>query len=235
MAMATRGPVVNRLIAGLPRAERNRILEDCERVDLVFGSTLCEPGKSFQYVYFPLTAFVSLVETVGNHRPLEVGLVGNEGMLGVTLALGVDAARLRGVVQGPGVALRMSASDLKSSLRTSPHLLRTLNRYMYVLMAQMSQIAACSCFHAVEARLARWLLMMHDRAHTDHFHLTHELLADTLGVRRSAVTISAGVLQKKKLIRYRRGEISILDREGLEAATCECYGIVVDDYTRLLS
>jgi hypothetical protein len=234
MAMAMGGAVVNRLLAGLPQAERNRMLADCERVELEFGSTLCEPGKPFKHVYFPLTASVSLVETVGGHLPLEVGMVGNEGMLGVTLVLGVDTARQRGVVQGPGYALRMSASDLKTRLRNSPLLQRTLNRYLYVLVAQISQIAACTCFHEVEARLARWLLMTHDRAHADHFYLTHALLADTLGVRRSAVTISAGVLQKKKLIHYRRGEISILDREGLEAVTCECYGAVVGDYARVL-
>lgn len=227
--------VTNQLLAGLPRAERARVLSCCETVDLVFGTILCEPEQPLRQVYFPLTGFISLVAIVQGHPPLEMGLIGSEGMHGATLVLGVDAAPLRGVVQGSGTALRMSSAQLLRTLRDCPVLLRTIKRYLYVLMAQLSQTAGCTRFHEVEARLARWLLMTHDRAHADHFHLTHEFLADMLGVRRSGVTIAAGTLQRRKLISYTRGEISVLDRKGLEGASCECYDAVIDDYARLLA
>lgn len=228
-------PVTNQLISGLPRKDRNRILKTCARVELVFGETLCEPEQAFEHVYFPLGGFISLVATVDKHQPLEMGLIGSEGMLGVTLMLGVDAAPLRGVVQGSGSALRMTAAQLRRELRASPALVRTLSRYLYVLMAQLSQTAGCTRFHEIQPRLARWLLMTHDRAHADHFHLTHEFLADMLGVHRSAVTIAAGGLQRRKLIQYTRGEITILDRRGLEGASCECYAAVVRDYRQSLA
>jgi CRP-like cAMP-binding protein len=173
--------------------------------------------------------------TVGGHPPLEMGLIGNEGMLGATLVLGVNAAPLHAVVQGSGTALRMTAPHLRLALRDGPALLRMLNRYLYVLMAQLSQTAACTHFHEVDARLARWLLMTHDRAHADHFHLTHQFLADMIGVQRSAVTIAAGMLQQQKLIHYTRGEITVLDRPGLEAVSCECYDAVIEDYSRLFA
>jgi CRP-like cAMP-binding protein len=225
--------LVNRLIEGLPPRARNRILERCKPVDLVFGAVLCQSGKPFRHVYFPLTGFISTLGNVAGHPPLEMRLIGNEGMLGVTLVLGVGTAPLRAVVQGSGTALRMTAIQLRRELRESPALLRMLNRYLYVVMAQLSQTAACNRFHEVEARLARSLLMMHDRAHSDCFHLTHAFLADMLGVRRSGVTIAAGALQKRRLIRYARGEIRILDRQRLEAASCECYAALIADYAQV--
>jgi len=228
-------PVVNRLIAGLPRLERRGFLERCEVVDLVFGAVLCEPDEPYRYVYFPLTGFISLVAMVTGHQPLEMRLIGSEGMLGVTLALGVNTTPLRGVVQGTGTALRMSAAKFRRELRASPPLLRALNRYLYVLMAQLSQVAGCNRFHEVQSRLAFWLLMTHDRANSNQFHLTHQFLADMLGVQRSAVTIAAGALQKKKLISYSRGEISVLSRNGLESASCECYDTVIRHYTQLFA
>lgn len=234
MANAAVLPVTNNLIDGLPHKERNRTLKLCEPVDMVFGSILCEPNQTFAQVYFPLTGFISLVATVGAHPPLEMGLIGNEGMLGVTLALGIDIVPMRAVVQGSGTALRMTADRFRQECRDNSPMQRTSNRYLYVLMAQLSQTVSCTRFHAVEARLARWLLMTHDRAHADHFHLTHEFLADMLGVRRSGITVAAGVLQTRKLISYTRGEITILDRKGLEAVACECYAAVVDDYQRLI-
>jgi CRP-like cAMP-binding protein len=227
--------VDNRLIGTLPHKERNRILKRCDPVDLVFGTILCEPDQPLRYVYFPLTGVISLMATVGGHPPLEMGLIGNEGMLGATLVLGVNAAPLHAVVQGSGTALRMTAPHLRLALRDGPALLRMLNRYLYVLMAQLSQTAACTHFHEVDARLARWLLMTHDRAHADHFHLTHQFLADMIGVQRSAVTIAAGMLQQQKLIHYTRGEITVLDRPGLEAVSCECYDAVIEDYSRLFA
>ncbi len=225
--------VVNRLIDGLPRKERSRLLSHCAPVELACGTILCEADQLFRHVYFPLTGFISLVATVDGHQPLEIGLIGNEGMLGMTLALGVNAIPLRGVVQGAGTALRMTASQLRRDLHDSPALLRTLNRYLYAVMAQLSQSAVCTRFHEIEPRLARWLLLTHDRAHADHFHLTHQFLADMLGVQRSAITIAAGALQNRKLIHYTRGEISILSRKGLEAASCECYNAVIEDYEKL--
>jgi CRP-like cAMP-binding protein len=226
--------VANRLIENLPREDRSRIEQLCEPVDLVFGAVLCKRDQQLRYVYFPVTGFISLVTTLVGHRPLEMGLIGNEGMLGVTLMLGVDSAPMDAVVQGAGTALRMTAVQLRHELRDNPLLQRTLNRYLFVLMVQLAQSSACTHFHEIEPRLACWLLLTHDRAHADHFYLTHEFLADMLGVRRSGVTVAAGALQLRKLIRYRRGEISILDRDGLEAASCECYGALADDYARLL-
>lgn len=235
MSAAIRGPVVNQLLASLPHQESARVLACCEPVDLVFGSILCEPEQALRHLYFPLTGFISLVTTLRDHQPLEMGLIGNEGMLGATLVLGVNSVPMRAVVQGSGTALRISATDFRRELQECPELLRLLNRYLYVLMAQLSQTAACTHFHEIEPRLARWLLMTHDRAHADHFYLTHEYLADMLGVRRSGVTVAAGALQLRGLIHYTRGEISILDRKGLEAASCECYDATIDDYAQLLS
>jgi CRP-like cAMP-binding protein len=219
----------------LPRNARNRLLDRCEPVDLVLGTILCEPNQPFRHVHLPLTGFISLVTTMGGRPPLEMGLIGNEGMLGVTLVLGINTAPLRAVVQGTGTALRMTVPQFRLEMRDSAGLLRTLNRYLYVLMAQLSQTVVCTRFHEVPARLARWLLMTHDRAQADHFHLTHQFLADMLGVRRSAVTIAAGALQRRKLIRYSRGEIRILDRGALEGASCECYDAGMKEYTRLLA
>lgn len=227
--------LLNRLIERLPRRERRKVLALCEPVDLSFGAVLCKPGEHYSYVYFPVTGFISLVATIHDHEPLELGLIGNEGMLGATLALGIGTAPVRGVVQGSGTALRMTASHFRHGLHDHPGLLRTLNRYLYVSMTQLSQMVACNRFHEVEARLVRWLLMTHDRAHADQFHLTHQFLADMLGVRRSAVTIAAGMLQKRGFIHYSRGEITILSRVGLEAASCECYKAVIHDYSRLLT
>jgi CRP-like cAMP-binding protein len=227
--------LVNRLIEALPDEERNRLLERCESVELPFGAILCEPDAPYEYVYFPVAGFISLVMQLGKHRPLEMALIGNEGMLGVTLALGVAVAPMRAVVQGAGNTLRMSAEQLRQELPNSPRLLRALHRYLYVLLAQFSRTAACTHFHEIEPRLARLLLMTHDRARADHFHLTHQCLAAMLGVRRSGVTIAAGALQQRGLIHYIRGEISILERRGLEAASCECYDALIADYAQLFA
>lgn len=223
MSVATALPGGNRLIESLPRSERIRVAASCEAFELVPGAVLCQPGKPIRHAYFPLSGCVSQVATVSGHPPFELGLTGSEGMLGLTLVLGVANAPLQAVVEAAGVALRMPAASLRRCLDESPGLRRALNRHLYVLLGQLARTAACTGFHDVEARLARWLLMSHDRAHADHFRLTHEALGDMLGVQRSAVTIAAGQLQKAGLISYSRGEISILDRPGLEAMSCECY------------
>ena len=230
--MSVKAPlqILSRLIEGLPSKQRKQLLNGCEPVDLVFGNVLHEANQPIRHVYFPLSGFVSLVTTLDGHQPLEMGLIGNEGMLGATLALGIGQAPMRAVVQGSGSALRISSQLFKQELLSSPALLRALKRYLYVVMTQLSQSAACTHFHEIEPRLARWLLMTHDRAHADHFHLTHEYLADMLGVRRSGVSIAAAAMQARGLISYSRGEIHILDRPGLELAACECYAALQADY-----
>lgn len=217
---------INRLLEELPRKDQQRALKRCESVLLVVGTILCEMDEPLRHVYFPVTGFISLVTTASGHEPLEIGLIGNEGMLGVTAVLGVDSAPQRAVVQGAGTALRMSKAQFAEELHKNPHLARSLNRYLYGWVVQLSQNTVCNRFHEVEARLARWLLMTQDRAHSDDFNLTHEFLANMLGVRRSAVTIAAGGLRRRRLIQYVRGEIRILDREGLESVSCECYDAI---------
>lgn len=229
-----RAPAANLLLAGLPRKDRLHLLASCETVELTFADVLCEAEDRISYVYFPADSFISLVIPLNSLASLEVELVGNEGMVGVPLVLGVHASPLRVVVQGAGSALRMTAAAFLDELELSPALRNKLQRYAFVLLAQLAQTAACNRFHSLDARLARWLLMMHDRAHADEFYLTHEVLARMLGVRRVGVTNAAGLLQERKLVRYRRGNITILDRNGLEAASCECYRAVTDTYKKVL-
>lgn len=214
---------VNRLIEALPQKHRLNLISRSEPVDLVFGETLCEPDQPFRFVYFPLGGYVSLRRLIEGGRPLEMDLVGNEGMIGATLALGINSAHLQGLVQQAGPALRMDVSQFRRQLRDTPALTRAIKAYLHEMLGQISSAGACIHFHEIDKRLARWLLMTHDRAHSDHFHLTHKLLADTLGVQRSAVTIAAGELRKKAIINYSRGEITILDRSALEAVSCGCY------------
>jgi CRP-like cAMP-binding protein len=213
----------NRLLLHLPRRDRERFLAGCERVDLRFGDILYERDERIRHAYFPLSGFVSLIVALDDGAELEVGIVGDEGMLGTSLVLGIANSSQRAVVQGAGSTLRMSAAAFRRHCRECVALRGTLQRYIDVLMGQLAQTAACTGYHVVEARVARWLLLSRDRAHRDEFHLTHELLASMLGVRRVGVTQAAWGLQERGLIEYRRGDITILDYVGLKKASCPCY------------
>ena len=222
----------NRLLALLPPNERERILTDATLVDLTFGSILCEPGDCIKHVHFPITGFISLLTTVDDHT-LEVGMIGDEGMCGHSLVLGIDETPLRALVQGSGKSLQLKASTFQEHLKSSPALRQLMLGYVYVLIGQLAQTAACTRFHRVEARLARWLLMTRDRAHAESFDVTQVFLASMLGVRRVGVTAAARVLQSQGLIRYSRGHMAILDRNGLEAAACVCYRSDIEIYRRM--
>lgn len=224
----------NRLLAALPRRDLRHLLARCERVDLVPSNVLHEPGKRIRHVYFPISSFITQITPINRHERLEVGLVGDEGMLGTSLVLGVSAARTLALVQGAGAAWQMAAGPFRLEIAHSAALQRGLQRYVHVLMCQLAQTAACNRFHVVEARLARWLLMTRDRAHSDDFHVTHELLAYILGVRRAGITRAASSLQRRKLIRYRRGDMSIVDRRGLQGVACACYAIDRETYTNVM-
>jgi CRP-like cAMP-binding protein len=219
-------PIANSLLAALPRKDYQRLLSGLEPVTLAFGEILYEPGEPIRQVYFPSDSLVSLLTLVEGHMPLEIGLVGREGMLGIPVALGINDSPVRALVQGTGTALRMTAASLRSEYGKCGALHKELNRYIHERIVQITQTAACNRFHPIEARLARWLLMTRDRMGTNHFRHTQELLGNMLGVLRVAVTHAAGALQRRKLISYRRGEINILDGRGLEAAACRCYQIV---------
>jgi len=224
LALAGR-QIANSLLAALPRRDYQGLLPELEPVTLTYGETLYQPGERIRHVYFPGDCHVSLLVAVQD-KALEVGMVGREGMVGIGLAMGVEDSPVRALVQGTGTALCMKAGPFRDALAGCPALQRELYRYAYAKLAQARQSAVCNRFHSVPQRLARWLLMTRDRVRSDHFHLTHEFLADMLGVRRSGVTNAATDLQRRNLISYRRGDITILDRKGLAAASCLCYEIV---------
>jgi CRP-like cAMP-binding protein len=215
----------NTILAALPQPELDHIFECCERVELVQDQLLQKTGEPVREVYFPLDSFILLAAGPDAHDALGVGLVGHEGVLGAWLLLGVDTSPLLARVQGGGSAMRMAAEDFERVLAQCPVLERRLRVYLHQIICQLAQTAVCAVFHVVEVRLAYWLLMIHDCARSDRFYLTHDRLARMLGVRRSGVTTAAGILQRGKLVNYSRGHIVILDRRGLEKASCGCYRI----------
>jgi CRP-like cAMP-binding protein len=223
-------PIRNQLLAALPREEYERLLPRLESVPLPFMGVLYEGGETIRHVYFPGDGLISLLVILGDEAVREIGVVGNEGMLGTALALGMKTATTRALVQLPGSAMRMEAGALTDELGRGGALPNVLRRYSHALFTQVSQSAACVSTHAVDKRLSRWLLMTHDHAPGDEFEMKHEFMAMMLGVTRSVVTRAAGLLQKEEMIRYTRGRVTVLDRHGLEATACECYGVVKAEY-----
>lgn len=225
----------NLLLAALPPADLARLAPLFESVSVEVGEVMYEAGAPLQHIYFPHDSLISLLGVAEGRMTLEVGLVGREGMLGATVALGHDVSHVRAIVQRAGSASRMDSAAFRAEFTRNPSLQRMLYRYTDSLLAQAIQIAVCSRFHVLEARLARSLLVTRDRLQSDKFHLTHEFLAHALGVRRVGVTKAASALQQQGLIIYSRGNIEILDVPGLAASSCKCYEIVKEAGTDALS
>ena len=237
MAQVTREgpPPENRVLAALPSLEYKKLLPDLEPIPLIFGAKVFEPGEIIRHVYFPTSGIVSLLATTEENSTLEVGIVGNEGMVGVPAFMRVKTSRTLAVVQGAGSALRMKVGVFRKTLDNGSALPLLLLSYTHSMLTQISQAAVCNRFHPIDARLARWLLMTGDRMGDDEFQVTQEFLSNMLGVRREGVNRAAASLQRKKLVRYSRGTLTILKRTGLEAVACECYKIIKDEYETLFS
>lgn len=213
----------NLLLSSLDAAQQLLFFDQCELVQLEFGKQLCRPDENYRFLYFPLTGFISLIAKLKGHPPLEMGLIGYEGMLGATLVLQNRQVPLEAIVQGEGQAWRIQVVLFEQFLKKHPALQHIMHCYLFRLMTQLSANAVCAHFHQIEQRLARWLLMSHDRSQQHELYLTHQFLAEMLGVRRSGITVAAGDLQLKGLIHYQRGHVRILDRPGLLQQSCSCY------------
>ncbi len=224
----------NRLLAALPDDERQRLAAHLELVELTLRQLLYEPGKPIEHVYFPVDAVLSVLAVMDDGQAVEVATVGNEGMVGIPVFLGVSVSPGLSFCQLPGRALRMPAGAFRELANGAGAFQQVLQRYTYAFFTQLSQGSACNRLHHMDQRLARWLLLTHDRVGRDQFLLTQEFIAQMLGVRRATVTEAAGRLQRDGLITYRRGILTIADRKGLEAASCECYRIISDEHTRLI-
>jgi CRP-like cAMP-binding protein len=225
-------PIKNQLLAALPARDYKRLLPHLEYVSLPFMEVLYESGEPIKHVYFPDDGLISLLVVMKDETPREVALIGNEGMLGIPVVLGMNATPTRALIQMPGSAMRMKAGFLRDELKRGGALRDILQRYAHALFTQVAQSAACTGTHQVDKRLSRWLIMTHDRAPEDAFEMKHEFLAMMLGVTRSVVTRAAGSLQHKKMIHYTRGQVTVLDRRRLEATACECYEAVKEEYAR---
>jgi CRP-like cAMP-binding protein len=227
-------PGKNRLLAALPRDEYDRLHPNLEKVSLPLKEILYESNGPIPHVFFPLNGVVSLVILMEGGFTLEVGTIGNEGMVGTPVFLGSESSPTRAISQVPGEALRMETKVFQGEMKLGGRLYGLVQRYTQAMINQISQSTVCNRRHAVQKRMCRWLLMSHDRVGTDEFQLTQEFLAQMLGVRRPTVSAVAGILQKAGLISYHRGTITVLDRNGLEAASCECYEVVAKELDRLL-
>lgn len=225
---------MNHLIAALPEDEFTRINPSLEPVSLSLGEVIYESGEQLEYIFFPTTAIISLLYIMENGSTAEIGMSGNDGLVGIALYMGGSTTPSRAVVQSAGNAFRMPSKALKEEFTRGGVFQKVLLRYTQSLMTQISQTAVCNRLHTVEQQLCRWLLINHDLLRTNKLIMTHDLIANMLGVRREGVSIAAGRLQEKGLIKYVRGTITMLDREALELAACECYRVVRDEYDRLL-
>jgi CRP-like cAMP-binding protein len=225
-------PIQNQLLAALPAKDYKRLLPHLEPVRLPFMEVLYESGDAIEHVYFPNDGLLSLLVVMKDRTLREIGVIGREGMLGVAVALGMKATPNRALIQLPGSAMRMKADTLRDELKRGGALQDVLQHYAHSLFTQVSQSAACASAHTLNKRLSRWLVMTHDHAPGDEFEMKHEFLAMMLGATRSVVTRAAGLLQDEKIIRYTRGQMTILDRSRLEATACECYAVVKAEYAR---
>jgi CRP-like cAMP-binding protein len=213
----------NRLLELLPRRDRTRLLAACQLIELKSGEVLREPGQRIRHVYFPAGSAVSLLAPTAAGNTLEVAVIGDEGVLGISVAFGINIGSQRALVNRAGPAWRIPAPVFCREFERSARLRRLLSRYIYVVMAQLAQTAVCSSFHDVTARLARWLLVTGDRAQSEKLHVTQEVISAMLGVRREGVNQAAASLRERRLISYTRGQLTIVDRCGLQAAACACY------------
>lgn len=226
--------VQNQILAAIHDGEYERLLPDLKLVSLALGKTLYKFEEPIQFVYFPNDAVISLLTGMEDGASVEVGVVGSEGMAGVALLMGMHAAATTSVVQVAGTAMRMKASVFRAEFKRGGALHDLLLNYMYALLIQVSQTAACNRLHELEARLCRWLVMMHDRTASNELTLTQTFLSEMLGTRRTGVTEAVGTLQRSGLIRTTRGKIIVIDRKGLEASACECYAVVKEQFARIL-
>lgn len=227
-------PRQNHLLEALPATDYQRLAPHLELIKMPLGEALCESGGRLQYVYFPTTSIISLLYVMEDGASAEIAVVGNEGILGISLFMGGDTTPSRAVVQSAGEGYRLSAPLLKQEFNRAGPLMKLLLRYTQALITQMAQTAVCNRHHSVEQQLCRWLLLSLDRLSGNELTMTQELIADMLGVRREGVTEAAGKLQRAGLIEYSRGHIKILNRPGLEKRVCECYQVVKTEFDRLL-
>lgn len=227
-------PGQNHLLAALPAEERQRLFPRLEFVALSLGETVSEPGVPMYYVYFPTTAIISLLYVMEDGASAEIAVVGNEGIVGVSIFMGGETTTSRAVVQSAGYAYRLKRQLLKDAFFRAGPMQRLLLRYTQALLTQMAQTAVCNRHHTVDQQLCRWLLLSLDRLSSNQLAMTQDLIANMLGVRREGVTEAAGKLQRIGLIHYSRGKITVLDRAGLESRVCECYAVVKKEFDRLL-
>jgi len=230
----TKNALGNYLLAALPAGEFARIESKFEPISFKLGDVLYESGDKLDYVYFPTTAIISMLYVMENGATAEIGVIGNDGIVGGSLFMGGDSTTSRAIIQSAGEAVRMKAKDLKCEFALGGAFQTMLLRFTQALMTQISQTAVCNRLHTVEQQLCRWLLLSHDRLDSDTLVMTHDLISNMLGVRREGVTLAAQKLAKKKLIKSVRGTITVIDRRGLEEAVCECYAVVNGEYNRLL-
>ncbi|MDQ2938686.1 MAG: Crp/Fnr family transcriptional regulator [Acidobacteriota bacterium] len=228
-------PLQNRLLAALSPDEFARLLPQMQGVSLSLGEVIYESGEQMEYVYFPTTAIISLLYIMENGATAEIGVVGNDGLVGIALFMGGDTTPNRGVVQSAGGAFKMKARVLKEEFVLAGRFHNLLLRYTQALITQISQTAVCNRLHSVDQQLCRWLLLSHDRLPSDRLIMTHDLIANMLGVRREGITHAAKRLQESGYISYVRGDMTILDRKGLESNVCECYQVVRNEYDRLFA